>query len=1084
MLRTLGVLALALAAAPLLAHAQTDVQAQIDAYAERSLAAIASDEGLAAADSVLAVARRAGDAAGAARGLYLRALNRNMRGDAGTAPLFAAAARAARAARAPVTEGSALVWQGIAVFDAGRQEEGRVLAERGLAVQDAMGTDEGRKAALETLSVLAGGIYDRMGRTEDALRTQERIVTDALALGLPSEATFALGNIAGMRLAAGDLVGAREALRRGEASIARGRELGDYDGYDREIALGQAELDAALGRTDNAAAVYRRVLGQTQDGDGPWWTGMLYQSLGDLYLDADRPADALAAYRDGVAATPGAEALTTREALRVREAAALFALGRNAEARAALYPAAERVVASEEDPESVADALVWLARDARTQRRSAEALGLARRAVDAAEGTDNLKLRRDALAELAGALADASQADSAFVVLGRVMAIQDSLSDQDQARAVGRIEAETAFESERQAEAARRRRLGWALGGALGLAALIALAGGLYARTVRRKNAEIAAQAERLERANADLAETNGDLALANRLLGEARETQARAFHALGHEIRTPLTLAAGPAADLARGLHGDLPEPARHAATGVTRSLGRLGGLIDDLLDAARLDAGQAPHAPAPGDLAATARDTVQAFAAHAEREGVRLDAHLPTALPATFDPAAVERALGNLLANALRHTPGGGTVTVTLSAAGGAARLVVADTGPGIPPDALPTLFERFTRADERAGTGTGLGLALTREWMERHGGRVEVQNRDGGGAAFTLVLPLGNDTGDATAADAEGAPAPHAGDGVAGDGLPGGGVAGEEFDGDDAALPDDGLVVLVAEDNAEVRAYVADHLGRTGGAGFAEPVTVVTAADGRLAHDRARALVPDLVVTDVMMPHLDGVGLTRALKQDALTSHVPVLMLTARADAGGRVAGFAAGADGYLPKPFDPEALRAQAAALVTQRRALRDRILADAIGHAGDGHAGDGATDAGRSDAGRSGDGRADGALAEPPVLAPVLAPLDRAFVERVDARIAERLADAGFGATQLAGDLALSERQLRRKLKALTGETPGVRLRRRRVEAGAELLAAGTHTVKEAADAVGYADAGGFRRAFVALRGHAPSEPVA
>ncbi len=281
-------------------------------------------------------------------------------------------------------------------------------------------------------------------------------------------------------------------------------------------------------------------------------------------------------------------------------------------------------------------------------------------------------------------------------------------------------------------------------------------------------------------------------------------------------------------------------------------------------------------------------------------------------------------------------------------------------------------------------------------------------------------------------------------------------------------ESLVPDaDALVVLVAEDNADLRAYVARHLSRA----FDGPVTVIEAADGEDALGLARDLVPDLVVSDVRMPRRDGLSLMRALKADVRTSHVPVLLLTARADAPAQAEGFAAGADGYLAKPFDAAVLRAQAAALVAGRQRLRDRLSALA---GLDGH---------RSATGRvRGDGfRSDAPGSEP--APPALSPAETRFLATVDDAIAVRTGDLLFGVEALAETLALSPRQLRRKLRAVSGDTPADRIRRARVAAGAALLAAGTHSVKEAAAAAGYADAEGFRRAFVAVRGTQPSEAV-
>ncbi|HEX8297742.1 MAG TPA: response regulator, partial [Rubricoccaceae bacterium] len=370
---------------------------------------------------------------------------------------------------------------------------------------------------------------------------------------------------------------------------------------------------------------------------------------------------------------------------------------------------------------------------------------------------------------------------------------------------------------------------------------------------------------------------------------------------------------------------------------------------------------------------------------------------------------------------------------------------------------------------RADEAAGVGTGLGLALAKEWTERHGGRVEAVSEPGAGSTFTLVLPLDDDSTTrsvpaiAVAGDAAAADQPER----SGDGAPTLDAALSDVeDGPDAAEASDAeaLVVLVAEDHDDLRAYVAGHLARIGGG---RPVHIVEAADGEAALSLALDLVPDLVVSDVMMPRRDGMSLTRALKEDMRTSHVPVLLLTARADAASQVAGFSSGADGYLPKPFSADVLRAQAAGLIAERHRLRDRCAAalrPAVRGGLDG----------RDGAHR--DGHLVGAQPEDPSLSPA----EVRFLDAVDAAIAGGVGDALFGAETLAETLALSPRQLARKLKALSGDTPGRRLRRARVEAGAALLAAGTHSVKEAAAAVGYADDEGFRRAFVAVRGQLPS----
>ncbi|WP_412061788.1 ATP-binding protein [Rubrivirga sp. IMCC45206] len=530
--------------------------------------------------------------------------------------------------------------------------------------------------------------------------------------------------------------------------------------------------------------------------------------------------------------------------------------------------------------------------------------------------------------------------------------------------------------------------------------------------------------------------------------LRRANEAKTRFLVNVSHELRTPLALVLGPLDDLRRGRF-DIEARARPLLDRAAFNGRRLRRLVDDLLTLARLDADAVTLRPETVDLGAFVRTRVAAFRSRAATAGLDLSVRAPASpVVAAVDPAQLETALYNVIANAVKFTPDGGRVAVRVGSDAESAVVVVEDDGPGIAPDDLDRLFDRFYQGDTdaaRRGEGTGIGLSLVREIVELHGGAVDVESTVGEGTTVTLRVPR---LPDVTAAG------PARPVGVGGDGRRGAPPARPSAravearsrpatEADAADLDDDDRpLVLVVEDHPDLRAYLRTHLdGR---------YRVAEAADGAEGIERARDLVPDLVLTDLMMPEVDGLGVLDALKRDVLTSHVPVVLLTARADAESQTAGFEGGADAYLAKPFDADVLLARVGGLIAQRRALRALWAGGASGE-------------------------------EAPAEA--LPPAEAAFLTGLDAAIAERMADATFGVAALADALALSPRQLRRKLAALTDESPVERLRRARVERAAELLAAG-RSVKQAQREVGFTSASGFRTAFHAVLGVAPADAAA
>jgi signal transduction histidine kinase/CheY-like chemotaxis protein len=386
-------------------------------------------------------------------------------------------------------------------------------------------------------------------------------------------------------------------------------------------------------------------------------------------------------------------------------------------------------------------------------------------------------------------------------------------------------------------------------------------------------------------------------------------------FSNVSHEFRTPLTLMLGPTEDALqsedRALRGDALEI-------VHRNELRLLKLVNALLDFSRMEAGRVQASYVPTDLAQLTADLASAFQSAMERGGLRYEVDCPS-LPGTFyvDRDMWEKIVLNLLSNALKFTLNG-FVRVRLRQVGGHAELVVRDSGPGVSPSELPHMFERFHRIEgtpARTHEGSGIGLALVRDLVELHGGTIRIESELGKGTAFIVAIPEG-----AAHLPSEHVQLPPAG------ARPGAArattyvaealrwVPSSPDEADQANPPADrdgtrspGARILVADDNADMREYIA-RLLRT-------HWSVEAVSDGKAALDRALQRPPDLVLSDVMMPHMDGFELVRRLREEPSTRIVPVVLLSARAGEEATGEGLRAGANDYIVKPFSARELVAR-------------------------------------------------------------------------------------------------------------------------------------------------------------------------
>jgi len=425
---------------------------------------------------------------------------------------------------------------------------------------------------------------------------------------------------------------------------------------------------------------------------------------------------------------------------------------------------------------------------------------------------------------------------------------------------------------------------------------------------------------------NARAFETERQRAEALAALDEAKTTF---FSNVSHEFRTPLTLMLGPIEEGLHDLEQPLPPRQRGRQEVVHRSSLRLLKLVNSLLDFSRIEAGRMQARYQPTDLGACTADLASSFRSLVEKAGLRLTVDCPPlAEPVYVDREMYEKIVLNLLSNAFKFTLAG-EIRVSVSTDGDRAQLVVADTGTGIPDAELPHLFERFHRvqgANGRSYEGSGIGLALVEELVKLHGGSVAVSSRLGHGSLFTVSLPLRSSHLDPERIEAASAvtstwPGPPLFINEAQQWLNAGNAESKSAEAVDApTAPFAGAGrILLCDDNADMRQYVCQLL-------VAQGWDVEAVEDGAAALRSIGARPPDLVLTDVMMPKLDGFGVLRALRQDDETRLLPVILLSARAGEEARVEGIDAGADDYLVKPF---AARELVARVRAQLSAARER-----------------------------------------------------------------------------------------------------------------------------------------------------------
>ncbi|MGN1246534.1 MAG: substrate-binding domain-containing protein [Muribaculaceae bacterium] len=511
------------------------------------------------------------------------------------------------------------------------------------------------------------------------------------------------------------------------------------------------------------------------------------------------------------------------------------------------------------------------------------------------------------------------------------------------------------------------------------------------------------------------LLESNQRLQQLNVQIEEEVRTKLNFFTNVSHEFRTPLTLIAGPIEKLLK--NDNLNDVQRRNLLNVAnKNLTMLMNLVSDILDFRKVQDGRMELRNEKFDLLKAMKDWIDNFRSYALSQNVNLvfSHNSLRTLWVEADRKKLTSIIVNLLGNAFKYTPENGTIEVKLSEQTDSFTIVVSDTGKGIAPDSLPRIFEGFYQAPGTQG-GTGIGLSFVKSLVELHKGTITAESEEGCGSVFTIVMPKSRNLHAAPTDDAD-----------------------DEVLTEEAMLQQDAKVrVLIIDDNKDMCQYVRMLLE--------DQYNCEEAYDGLQGYEKAQQWLPEIIICDVMMPVMDGIQCCQKLKTTTATSHIPVILLTARSLESNYVEGFDNGADAYITKPFSAEVLIARIENLLNSRKLLRNAFSRGTQNYE------------------------------------MVATPRESEFVKRFQSYVNEGIANPDFGIEELSEKMNLSRAQLYAKIKNLTGQAPVEHLITARLSRSYELLATTEMSVAEIAYNVGFSSPAYFSKCFKGQYNMTPKE---
>lgn len=555
---------------------------------------------------------------------------------------------------------------------------------------------------------------------------------------------------------------------------------------------------------------------------------------------------------------------------------------------------------------------------------------------------------------------------------------------------------------------------------------------------IQRKNEELQQKQEEINFQNEKIVQQNLTLEKVNQSLTEASELQSRFFANISHEFRTPLTLIMGTLESLAekttdKSLTSEYLLMQKHSS--------RLLQLINQLLDISKIEKGKMPLTLIHTDINSTINSVVESYSYIALEKNITVSVKEPDNLiTGRFDTEKLEKIFYNLLSNAFKFTTTGGKIELVLQKVnlGKSVEVDISDTGIGIPENKLPYIFDRFYQVDggrNREYEGTGIGLALTKELVELHKGTINVSSTQGQGTSFKIILPLDLEAFPSENTHFKKIPSEtqklsktlflH--------------QEPERIDKEDSHTEKEKRTILIVEDNIDMR----NHLRK----GISAVYKILEASNGKEGIEMAIDNMPDLVLSDIMMPGVDGLQLTKTLKENQLTCHIPVILLTAKADEESKMEGLELLANDYITKPFSLKELLARINSQILNREILRERF--------------------------------AKTISIEPSEI--TTTSMDEQFLQKVLNVIEKNMSNPDFDVDILCKEMAMSRTNIHLKLKALTNQSTTEFIRSIRLKRAAQLIRQKAGTTTEIAFMTGFNTAQYFSRCFKEYFKVSPSE---